>query len=288
MKHAFLIIAHNNPEILLAQLSILKSDHCDFYYHIDPKFRLDQSAIKTKSGSSYVEFVEAKKVRWGHYSQIECELRLLKAAVSHGGYDYYHLLSGVDMPIKTIETIDVFFEKNKGKEFVHFDAAQVQEVDVERIKYYHVLPGRKQFERRINGLFIRLQKLMGVDRLRKSGWTVQKGANWFSITHQFAEELVRNEFLLKKRFSYSFCGDEIFLQTYLVNSKYKSNLYGKTLNNDYSMCMRAIDWKRGNPYIYRIEDISDLLKSNLLFARKFDYQIDQAAVDKLEKILGSK
>ena len=37
MKHAFLIIAHNNPEILYAQLEILDSVDVDFYFHLDAK-----------------------------------------------------------------------------------------------------------------------------------------------------------------------------------------------------------------------------------------------------------
>ena len=44
---------------------------------------------------------------------------LLKASFNASTpYDYYHLISSVDMPLMTPNEIDDFFEKNKGKEFV--------------------------------------------------------------------------------------------------------------------------------------------------------------------------
>lgn len=46
---------------------------------------------------------------------------LLEMAVSHKKYDYYHLLSGQDLPIKTNDYIQNFFISHQGKEFVAFD-----------------------------------------------------------------------------------------------------------------------------------------------------------------------
>ena len=42
MRHAFLIIAHNNPEILYAQLEILDSVDVDFYFHLDAKMKVNK------------------------------------------------------------------------------------------------------------------------------------------------------------------------------------------------------------------------------------------------------
>ena len=55
-------------------------------------------------------------VRWGDFSQVECELALFKQAAI-GRYDYYHLLSGVDLPIKSAEYITAFLS---GTEDVNF------------------------------------------------------------------------------------------------------------------------------------------------------------------------
>jgi hypothetical protein len=43
----------------------------------------------------------------GAYSQVRCELELLEAAVKDY-HDYYHLLSGADLPIKSQDQIHKF------------------------------------------------------------------------------------------------------------------------------------------------------------------------------------
>lgn len=283
MRHAFLIIAHNNPEILYAQLEILDSVDVDFYFHLDAKMKVNKLDLESHALKSKIYYIKPKKIRWGHYSQIECELRLLEAAVNSGkGYDYYHLLSGVDMPLKSYQDIDAFFKKNSGKEYIHFDEKTVDENVRERISMYHFCPGRANWQRKINGIFIRIQKMLKVDRLKKLGWKVQKGANWFSITEGLAKEIVRNKEMIQKHFKYSFCGDEVFLQTYVFNSAFYSNLYTDRFDNDYHACMRLIDWKRGNPYVFGIDDFEELMECDYMFARKFDYNSKPEIVDKLK------
>ncbi len=75
-------------------------------------------------------------VSWGGYSQVQCEILLLKEAIEHN-YDYYHLMSGVDLPIKTNKEIHEFFIKNKGKEFISFDKKATKSSIRERIIYYY-------------------------------------------------------------------------------------------------------------------------------------------------------
>lgn len=286
MRHAFLVIAHNNPEILYSQLEILDSVNTDFYFHLDVKMKFNKENLKEHVSKSNIFFINPKKIRWGHYSQIECEMRLLEAALySRKTYDYYHLLSGVDMPIKSYSEIDEFFSINKDKEYVHFDELRVDQQIRERISLYHFCPGRTQWQRKINGFFIKIQKCLKIDRLKNTGWIVQKGANWFSITEELAKDLIKNKKIIQKKFHYSFCGDEVFLQTYIFNSKFRSKLYFSQFNNDYHACMRFIDWERGTPYVFGIEDLDELLKSDYMFARKFDYVNKPEIVDKLTQVL---
>ena len=78
----------------------------------------------------------------------------------------------------------------------------------------------------------------------------------------------------------TFCCDEVFLQTLVVNSKFYDKLYLKT-NDDYHANMRDIDWKRGQPYVWRNLDYYELMNSNYLFARKFDERVDSEIINKL-------
>ena len=102
-------------------------------------------------------------------------------------------------------------------------------------------------------------------------WT--KGAQWFSITHDFALYLLHERHLIDKYFSKGLCTDEIFLQSIAYSSPYKDSIVD---NN-----MRLIDWHRGNPYTFTISDYEQLITSDCLFARKFDENIDMDIVVKL-------
>lgn len=75
--------------------------------------------------------------------------------------------------------------------------------------------------------------------------------------------------------------DEFFLQTVYLNSgdrfkRYTANCCEKHpyIQDTYFDVCRAIDWTRGNPYIYTNEDIPMLMESGCLFARKFDFTRD--------------
>ena len=53
-------------------------------------------------------------VRWGDISVVKAELLLLETASMKGPYDYYHLLSGVDLPIKSQDYIHHSSRKIRG------------------------------------------------------------------------------------------------------------------------------------------------------------------------------
>ena len=77
--------------------------------------------------------------------------------------------------------------------------------------------------------------------------------------------------LVKKQFYYSHCADEVFLHSLAMAAPCRDTV----IDN----CLRAIDWERGDPYVFRQEDVEDLLASANLFARKFDSKIDPQAID---------
>ena len=108
---------------------------------------------------------------------------------------------------------------------------------------------------------------------------MQKGCNWFSITGDFARYIVQNMQKWKTVFEYSYCADEVFVQTIFVNSPFKNNLFMKNCNNNHLACARLIDWERGNPYVFRKEDFELIKSSSAMFGRKFSLDIDPEIVD---------
>lgn len=65
MIHAFLIIAHNNFEILEKQIEILKNKNSDFYIHVDKRAFFDEYKFLKKFPDASIHFIERKKVFGG-------------------------------------------------------------------------------------------------------------------------------------------------------------------------------------------------------------------------------
>ena len=116
-----------------------------------------------------------------------------------GGYDYYHLLSGVDVPVKTRQYIENYFSSvQPGTNFVHFQHKEIIHDHRDRVKFYYPLQ-RWNLQNRIIRLALRrtgeLLQRPFVDRTKKDpeGYVFQKGANWFSITHALATYVLSQE-----------------------------------------------------------------------------------------------
>lgn len=290
MKHAYLIIAHNQIELLKTLIMCLDYSENDIYIHLDKKWDIaDTSELTNIPKKSKIYILENRlDVKWGNFSQIECELQLLKTATKKK-YQYYHLMSGVDLPLKSQKEIHKFFDENNGTEFVHFDREKIDPSVYKRVSKYNFFSSRSKniFQKCAYQISMLLQ--FGVDRGKKYNLEFQKGANWFSITDELARYVVSQEEKIKKIFKYTICADEMFLQTVVINSKYAENLSPNNFHSDYSTIQYCIDWKRGNPYVFRLEDYDYLLSSNMCFARKFDWNIDNIIIKKIsDYVLGDK
>lgn len=296
-KHAYLIIAHHQFELLQKTMRILDSETNDFFIHIDAKSKdVPFDEIKGSVSRSKVMFVDRVSLSWGGYNSLICELSLMEAA-SAGHYGYYHLLSGVDMPLKTKDEIYAFFEKNPGTEYVLFGAGKTPVDIVRRVSHYHPLANSPYFARnryklkaRIPRVMIdRAQTLLGVNRLRKSGVEVYQGAQWFSITDELVHYLLENRAFIEELYKSTICSDESFVQTMIMRSDFKDRLSQTDMSyTDYHSIMRMIDWVRGNPYVFRSEDYDLLMNSDYLFARKFDQNVDPALIDRIYETIISK
>lgn len=288
-KHAYLIIAHNQPELLKILLKTLDYSENDIYVHLDKKMGnicLEQFYEVVKySGLFFLS--NRLDVRWGDFSQIECELQLLEASIPQK-YQYYHLMSGVDLPLKTQKEIHSFFDKHAGTEFVHFDAPQIDPLSYTRVsKYIFIQKRRKNWIEKIIYKIMMIVQFR-VDRGKGTKLVYQKGANWFSITNALAEYVVSNRSLIEKQFKYTLCADEVFLQTLIASSDFINFVSKNNFSDNYETIQYCIDWKRGNPYEFRTNDFNNLMDSNMLYARKFNWNIDSEIVLRIcEKILDS-
>lgn len=282
MKHAYLIIAHNELEILQLLLSSLDDERNDIYVHIDRKASFDASVFRTLKSHFQVLPIHIDAC-WGDFSLVEIELALFREAYSKGPYAYYHLLSGVDLPIKSQDYIHNYCGLHQGQEFIGIAAhATKREIDW-RSQHWFVFPRDFQsgnlIKILIRAVFARLQSLVGY---RRTQLEVKKGCQWCSITHEFVEYLLLNTDLIRKTFSHTYCPDEMFIQTLCWNSKFRNNIYNTT--DEFEGCKRYIKWKDSILQPLKMSDVSNMVQSSRWFARKFSSQ-DMAVVRKILKCI---
>ena len=291
MRHAILITTHDNVEISKNLLSLYDDENIDFYFLIDKKAKsYNEEVLKDICKKSSVYFVPKINIYWGSFSQIQAEYILLENAVKKS-YDYYHLISGCDIPLYTKNEFFDFFEQNKGKEFVEYSPKEIAEKNKvqDRVKYYYVfmesVREKSAIKRKpktfLREFFLKLQKLLKIDRTK--GKEFQYGSNWFDITDDFAKYILKNKPWVIKHFKKTCCADELFLQTLLFNSPfYSNNYYCLNEKNRILQRNRYTDWTRGQPYTFKKEDYNEIINiKESLFIRKFNYKNDAEIVNKL-------
>ena len=290
-KQAILIMYHEDYNLLIKKLELLDHKNIDIYLHIDKKaknFDYEKTSSILKQGKLY--YTKRLDVRWGTYSQIKCELLLFETAYNNYKYKYFHLISGIDMPLKKVDEIYNFFDKNYPSEFVAYvDFDNTPEYLIERIRYYHIfnagLRNKYKFIEKISDKLyyntLKVEKKLHIDRLKNNKLAIRKGANWVSITDKCVKYILDNKKIIKKMFSHSYCADELFIQTLVYNSKFKDKIYRKYKGQEHHNTFRLIDWDRGSPYTFRSIDYKMLKETNCFFARKFSTKVDSKIIDKI-------
>lgn len=272
MKHIYMIIAHQEFPVLESLIEMLDFPGNDIILHFDKKV---EYTIKYHTKYSNLYLVPDKKrvdVRWGDCTQIWSELSLYNEAYRHGPYDFYHLLSGIDLPIKKQKYIHEFFEEHKGKIFLGLMSNSWRTQS--KIGYYHLftknLRSKKisaRCEQLLHMVITQIQKVLRIKRSITEFPLLVKGANWCSLPQDAVEYILSKESFIRKRFKYTYAADEVYKASILYNSNFRERFYD--IEDEYKGCMRLVDFKRGNPYEWQMEDWNEIVASDKLIARKF-------------------
>ena len=284
-NYAYLIIANRNYDQLQKLITLLDDSRNDIYLLIDKKSKNFQHNFKVNY--SQLNYVKPINIYWGGYSQVAAEIKLFQAAIPEH-YTYYHLLSGLDLPLVNQDVIHNFFDNHLNREFITYSAMSNSKQLSQRIKY-HLF--RKHFRdnkfvnlyRKFERQFIKL-----IDEpipLNKIGY----GSNWVSIDDDLANLIVKNKFHIKHIYQYGTLVDELFIPTLLnYHPKLKNRVYyDKPVHddpNEFQGNLRYINWWDGSPYIWKLQDYNKLIKARKmghLFSRKFDDKIDNRIVNKI-------
>ena len=274
MKHAYLILAHNEFGLLQTLLDCIDDVRNDIYVHIDKKVAALPALHAKRAGLQLL--THRIDIHWGGFSMVEAEYALFEAAAAHGPYQYYHLLSGVDLPIKSQEYIHAFCDEHNGKEFIGYTLNQLTPELVRRTQRWHLFAEHFGRKRDVFGLVraagILCQELLGIKRNRNVEF--KKGSQWVSITESLVQYLLAKKAWVEKAFRHTFVPDECVMQTLCWMSPFRANIFNT--EDDALGCMRAIGWHPNSDNAgwslidWSDADFEELQASPALFARKFN------------------
>ncbi len=308
MNIAYCVLCHRNTPILQASIRIL-SQKSDLYIHVDAKSKIEDFKEISDLNQRVFFIKERINVKWGHFSQIEAMINLFQATVNRE-YDYIFLISGDCLPIKNNEEIERFLISNKGKEFVGIGNSEGEAI--RRTKYVYddkYFKKKKSFFDKLNIEVDKIFKRLEINESAVDLPRLYKGCSWLGITGELRDYILN--FLKENRdyidaFRDSVCGDEVFFNTIICNSRFKDSIYKYGAGvQDVRMALRYIDWsikpmkyidwcpklRRLVDWLLGIEyprlldesDFEKIDKTECIFARKFNDSID---IKKYEEYFG--
>ena len=273
MKHAYLILAHNEPELLSLLVERLDDVRNDIYIHFDRKLSVLPDIKTLHAGLCILK--DRVDVRWADVSMLEAEYKLFHAVVDSGcEYSHHHLISGVDLPLKNQDYIHSFFAQHQGKEFVGLHQRPMNSHADRALHYWH--PFTRSFrgsgcvfaiKRILRYLVIQTQVLLGIRR--NTTIPFHKGGQWVSITRGLIDYLLEQEERAFTIFSRSFGADEYFVPTLIWDTPFMERLFDAT--DESRGAMRYIGWRADGQLIdFTPQDLPALQQTEYLFARKFN------------------
>ncbi|BAZ68438.1 MAG: beta-1,6-N-acetylglucosaminyltransferase [Pelatocladus maniniholoensis HA4357-MV3] len=298
MKIAYIILAHKYPKQLLRLINRLNTDDVSFFIHIDKKAdsQFFHQLVTQLQDLPNVYFLKRYDSAWGSFNIVRATLEGIKL-IAEASNDFDHIvnLSGQDYLIKSNEQIQFFFEANKGKEFLEYfplPCSKWRGGGFRRVEYWHIrwkdeylcLPEERKFKSPLNSfLYSLLIPVLFKKRKLDKYFPLYGGSQFWCLTGEcvkWINDFVKQNRKFVNRFNYTFCTDEIFFQTLILNSPFKDKVVNEHL--------RYVEWSNINDYHPKIltrKDFEKIKQSKKIFARKFDMTRDEDILNMIDKII---
>lgn len=270
MKHAIIILLHQDLNVLKDLFEFFDEDF-KFFIHIDKHLKCNLESIRIAYPNVYI--FSKYYVNWGGRNILLAELFLIQQALKSDSFDYIHLMSGTDMPIRSLSEFKAFFKRYEGLSFMEYHRYPIPKWEngsMRRIEFYWIndyINFRNPKNHNIFETIFNFQVKHNIRRrLPKHYEILYGGSNWMSLYKDCAHELIpdsSSKLGFLKRLRFTFASDEVYIHTVLLNSKAQKNIV-----NDNK---RYIDWNGigGSPSILKEEKFREVVFSQCLLGRKF-------------------
>lgn len=286
---AILILAHGDINHLY-RLCQKMQERFQVYVHIDKKSSLWVNGEYNKLDELDVEYFSEVEVNWGSWSIGEVMYRLLKRALQNPNIDYFHIISGQDWPIKSIDEIYNFYDNNN-MVYMNYDLAKSviksgeNTLNWQKFYYnYDTVKRRTLFGKVYHRFLYHIQNILNIDKFKKYSinYDIYTGDNWMDLPRDCVEYVVRRleeDASLKKVLQTGCFSDEFWIQTILCNEEKFRNRIDKNTH-------RFIKWEKRNgsfPAVLDKRDIAEIIQSDCYFARKIMSEISDELLVLLEE-----
>lgn len=235
-KQAILITAYKNFDYLCALTEKLV-ENFDVYVHIDKKSKEHKSIIeKLQFMGCYA--ISSYSINWGSFNHIRAVIKLMKKS-STKCYLYYHIITGEDVPTKSVSYFNAFFNDNDKIYIEYVNNSEWETRYKWYYPFYNINPRSRIYYQVLSPFSLGLQKKLKINRKRIGEFKeIYKGLFYSSLPHDAVKYTL--EYIKKNRnFMYSlaltFIPEEFFFQTILLNSPLKDRVV-----ND---CLRYSIWE---------------------------------------------
>ncbi len=235
MKIAYVILAHTDPGHIQRLAKKLAEDPQNaVFIHVDLKTDITPFE-EALHGCPSVFFVQKRvKVYWGGFSSVSATINAFREALSHGDFDRFVILQGLDYPIRSNAEISGFFQAHPDTEFINaINASRSEQFGVKH-KYRYVWTWDKTpMSRLFLVVFKVLYKLkmplwFKPCRVREAGETFEIYEGWahIALTRRCVEFVVRfhdSHPKFNRFFRTVYASDESYFHTIVYNSEFARN-----------------------------------------------------------------
>jgi hypothetical protein len=273
MPQAILITAYKNQNQLIALINQFPINDFNVYVHLDRKSDIHVENLREKlSQNNNVKIFSRYKVNWGSRSHLKAILFLAEQALSEVNNTFFHLITGQDKLVKSADELKNQLDTSKDYlQHITYPVSYLPKGATDWFEYYNfydLLDAKKHLK--YIRLIRNLQIKFGIKRSFDNPFEQKYyGSTYWSLTRetlQYVVDYTNNQPAFLKRLKHTFCAEEIYFPTVVLNSPRAGNVVNDNL--------RFIKWeangKTGSPKVLDDSDWPEIIASGKLFARKFE------------------